>query len=71
MLTEKVLFNNKECKSIIELAGKWADSGLYYQGKNKIDESKRITKEAKFTNFDKLKQIILPKLKEYNIIDFI
>ena len=69
MLTEKVLFNNKECKSIIELAGEWVDSGLYYQGKNKIDESKRITKEAKFTNFDKLKQIILPKLKEYNIID--
>ena len=38
MLTEKVLFNNKECKSIIELAGEWVDSGLYYQGKNKIDE---------------------------------
>ncbi len=69
MFREKVLFNRKECNSIIELAGEWVDSGLYHQGKNKIDESKRITKEAKFTNFDKLKEIILPKLKEYNIID--
>ena len=39
MLTEKILFSKEECNSIIELAGKWVDSGLYHQGKNKIDES--------------------------------
>tara|TARA_B100001778_G_scaffold135590_1_gene111786 strand:+ start:845 stop:1369 length:525 start_codon:yes stop_codon:yes gene_type:complete len=63
MLTEKVLFSKEECNSIIELAGEWVDSGLYHQGKNKIDESKRITKEARFNRLPELKKILLPKLK--------
>ena len=69
MFKEKIILNNDECEYIISLCDTFNPSMIfdYKTNTGQINEHSRVSEEAYFTDLEKVKSIILPKLKEYNI----
>lgn len=69
MIKQEVLFNKEECNSILELATTWKKSSVIYH-KNVgpvLNLNRRNSLESKIKNIDALSDIILNKLRKFNI----
>jgi|TARA_B110000908_G_scaffold104999_1_gene123661 predicted 2-oxoglutarate/Fe(II)-dependent dioxygenase YbiX len=68
MFKQEVLFNKEECDSIIEMATEWRqDTCIFSNGEDKVDLNIRNSSSSKINNIDALSDIILNKVRKYNI----
>jgi len=68
MFKQEVLFNKEECNSIIEMATEWRQDMCHFSnGEQKVDLNIRNSSSSNINNIDALSDIILNKIRKYNI----
>lgn len=70
MLTEKVMFSEQECDTLLNcMTDTWHLSGVYTNYKQSKEPSIRNSTQSDFTFKPEVKKIILDKLKEFDIVN--
>ena len=70
MFREKIILTKEECTELIKLCKDYKPSPIYNKNSGVyLKHSRRISEQSKFSDLEKVKKILLPKLKEYNIWD--
>ena len=70
MFKQKIILTKEECNELIELCNSFNPSPVYNKDSGVyVKNDRRNSEQSKFTNLDKVKKILLPKLVEFNISD--
>ncbi len=70
MFRQKTILTKEECTELIGLCDSFKPSRLYNKDRGVyMKNNRRNSKQSKFKDLDKVKKILLPKLKEFDICD--
>lgn len=76
MFKQKVILDKNECRLIINLCDEFKTSQIIYDNTSdeketigEINKSKRNSETAEIKDLEKIKEFLLPRLKEFNIKD--
>ena len=72
MFRQKTILTKEECTELIGLCDSFKPSRLYNKDRGVyMKNNRRNSVQSKFKNLDKVKKILLPKLKEFDICDYL